>query len=171
VGFIQRLPTALIAAFKATLEEINDADLLIHVVDATHHNRREQVQAVGQTLDELSVDEKPVVTALNKIDKLPAAEAAALDVHDYPHTAMISAAHKRGLDQLLLEVQHVLEESEDRVQLQVRIPYDAGELVQLFHQRGVVESEQYVPEGTELRGTLPRRYASVFDRYTLARTA
>jgi GTP-binding protein HflX len=57
VGFIQRLPTALVAAFKATLEEIHDADVLVHIVDATHANRREQIQAVAQTLDELGIEE------------------------------------------------------------------------------------------------------------------
>src|SRR5688500_10488536 len=84
VGFIQRLPTALVAAFKATLEEINDADVLIHVVDATHPNMHEQIQAVGQTLDELQIGEKPVVTALNKIDKLTPEEIEALTAEAAP---------------------------------------------------------------------------------------
>src|SRR5687768_13802360 len=170
VGFIQRLPTALVAAFKATLEEINDADVLIHVVDATHPNRHEQIQAVGQTLDELEIGEKPVVTALNKIDKLTPEEVEALAEQDYPSPVPISAANGIGLDQLFITLQEVLEERADSMQLEVRVPYAAGELVRLFHQRGVVEHEEYGPEGTELRGTLPRRYAAQFERYTIPQT-
>jgi GTP-binding protein HflX len=177
VGFIQRLPTALVAAFKATLEEIHEADVLVHVVDVTHPNRREQTQAVAQTLDELEVAEKPVVTALNKIDKLRAAGADAPDgapaidagtLESYPNPVPLAAARGEGLDRLLAKLQEVLEASEDRVQLRVRIPYASGELVRLFHQRGVVEAEQFGPEGTELQGTLPRRYAAAFAPFALA---
>jgi GTP-binding protein HflX len=169
VGFIQRLPTALVAAFKATLEEIDDADVLVHVVDVTHPNRAEQIQAVGQTLDDLKIAEKPVITALNKIDRLSDDELAALDLAEVPNAVPIAAAHGRGLDQLLAKVQEVLEASDDRVRLDVLIPYAAGDLVRLFHQRGVVENEQYEPNGTALTGTLPRRYASTFERYALTR--
>ncbi len=168
VGFIQRLPTALVAAFKATLEEINDADLLIHVVDATHPNRQEQIQAVAQTLDELQIGEKALITALNKVDRLSDDERAQLPLADYPNAVAIAAARGTGLDTLLETVQRVLEEQTDRVELVVRVPYAAGELVQLFHQRGVVEIEEYGPEGTTLHGTLPRRYAAPFERYAVS---
>ena len=168
VGFIQRLPTALVAAFKATLEEIHAADVLVHVVDATHPNRREQIQAVGQTLDELDVEEKPVVTALNKIDALPPEARAALALEAYPNAVPIAAARGQGLDDLLAKLQEVLNASADRVRLCVRIPYASGELVRLFHQRGVVESEEFGPDGTELRGSVPRRYAAQFAPFTLA---
>jgi GTP-binding protein HflX len=167
VGFIQRLPTALVAAFKATLEEIRDADVLVHVVDVTHPNRREQIQAVAQTLDELEVEEKPVITALNKMDKLSEAERAQLRLEEYPNPVPIAAATGMGLDDLLERLQAVLAEVEDRVPLRVRIPYQSGHLVRLFHERGTVEDEQYSPEGTELQGTLPRRYAGMFDRYAV----
>lgn len=178
VGFIQRLPTALVAAFKATLEEINDADLLVHVVDSTHPNRQEQIQAVAQTLDELQIGEKPVVTALNKIDRLSAEEVRLLSggtagsdasSSNYPNPVLIAAAKGAGLDRLLETVQRVLDEHADRVRVEVHVPYAAGEMVRLFHQRGVVEHEAYGPEGTELRGTLPRRYAAQFERYAAAR--
>ncbi len=79
VGFIQKLPTQLVAAFRATLEEIAEADLLIHVVDAAHPNAREQVKAVEQTLGEIDAGHIPVVMVLNKIDRLPS-EATALDI-------------------------------------------------------------------------------------------
>jgi GTP-binding protein HflX len=71
VGFINNLPTLLIAAFRATLEEINEASVLLHVVDVTHPNAPEQMQTVMSVLEELGADDKPVVTALNKVDLLP----------------------------------------------------------------------------------------------------
>jgi GTPase len=170
VGFIQRLPTALVASFKATLEEINDADVLVHVVDVTHPNRREQIQAVGRTLDELKIGEKPVITALNKVDRLDEAGRQALEAElgEYPNAVPIAAATGHGLDALLETWQRVLDEQEDRVTVRVRVPYQEGELVKLFHQRGVVESEDFGPNGTELHGSLPRRYLTAFKRYTLA---
>jgi GTP-binding protein HflX len=167
VGFIQRLPTALVAAFKATLEEIHDADVLIHVVDVTHPNRREQIQAVAQTLDDLKVAEKPAITALNKVDLLSDEERAGLRLEDVPNAVPIAAAQGLGLDRLLEKIQEVLTQEEDRVPLRVRIPYQAGDLVQLFHERGTVEDEQFGPEGTELQGTLPRRFAEALQRYAI----
>jgi GTP-binding protein HflX len=168
VGFIQRLPTALVAAFRATLEEINFADVLIHVVDVTHANSQEQIQAVRQTLDDLEVEEKPVVTVLNKIDRLSPEARAALPLGDYSNGVAVAAATGEGLEALLQKLQEVVAEAQDRVPLRVRIPYASGELVRLFHERGVVESEQYGPEGTELTGTLPRRFAAAFEPFALA---
>jgi GTP-binding protein HflX len=168
VGFIQRLPTGLVAAFKATLEEINDADVLVHVVDVTHPNHREQVQAVKQTLADLGVADKPSITALNKVDRLSAEERSALPVADYPNAVLLAAANGTGLDALLIKIQEVLAEAEDRIHLEVRIPYSAGDLVGLFHERGVIEDEQYGPDGTQLKGTLPRRFAAAFEPFAIA---
>ena len=70
VGFINNLPTLLIAAFRATLEEINEATVLMHVVDITHPNAPEQMQTVIDVLEELGADDKPMVRALNKVDRL-----------------------------------------------------------------------------------------------------
>ena len=76
VGFIQKLPTDLVAAFRATLEEIAEADLLIHLVDVTHPNAHAQAEAVLQTLNEIDAGHIPILTALNKIDLLPDPESA-----------------------------------------------------------------------------------------------
>ena len=168
VGFIQRLPTALIAAFKATLEEIHDADVLVHVVDVTHVNRAEQIKAVGQTLDELKVAQKPMITALNKIDRLDTAALDALAPVSYPHATPIAAATGEGLDRLLATIQDVLKQSADRVRLDVVVPYQAGDLVRLFHERGMIERETYRPDGTEITGTLPRRFAGAFESFAVA---
>src|SRR5205823_6809589 len=98
VGFIQKLPAKLIAAFRATLEEVSDADLLLEVVDVSHENAIEQSETVNDVLHDLEADDKPRVTALNKIDLLD--DPAELDLSLYPNAVPISALKRTGLDAL-----------------------------------------------------------------------
>ncbi len=111
VGFIQKLPTTLVAAFRATLEELQEADLVLHVVDITHPNAAEQMVVVNDTLEELGLREKPRVLALNKVDLLgPGVERgllASLDVEGYP-AVLVSATTGHGLDRLLATVERVV---------------------------------------------------------------
>jgi GTP-binding protein HflX len=107
VGFIQKLPTQLVAAFRATLEELEEADLLLHVVDATHPDAAEQAASVQRTLRDLGVDQRPTLTVLNKIDALdgPLADAvAAFDDSAIP----VSAIERQNLDQLRAAIEGVL---------------------------------------------------------------
>src|SRR3970282_704765 len=97
-GFIQKLPTQLVAAFRATLEEIEEADLLLHVVDIAHPNAREQAIAVQQTLEEIGIRDIPLVTALNKIDRLPDPDAARHMLDEFTHSVAISAEQRIGLE-------------------------------------------------------------------------
>src|SRR5512140_3364935 len=101
VGFIQKLPTTLIAAFRATLEEIAEADLLLHVVDISHPNAMNQAQAVEETLQEIGAGDIPSVTVLNKIDRLSNPEAARHAVDLFPQAVAISARTGEGIDDLL----------------------------------------------------------------------
>ncbi len=166
VGFIRKLPTTLVAAFRATLEEVTEADILVHVVDVTHRNAHEQAETVAGVLAELGADDKPVVVALNKIDLLPDRSAEgvgkALDEwrQDYPRSVAISAAHGLGIDALLAAVEDVL--AEDMLPVDVVVPYRANELVALFHQWGVIEREAYAEQGTHIVGRLPRRLLHLF---------
>ena len=96
VGFIQKLPTMLVAAFRATLEEITEADLLLHVVDITHENAQQQAAAVLQVLQEIHATEQPIVTALNKIDQLPDPAAAGALLADLPDSVAISGVIRGG---------------------------------------------------------------------------
>ena len=155
VGFIQKLPTMLVAAFRATLEEIAEADLLLHVIDATHPHAAAQAESVVDTLAELEVDALPVVTALNKIDRLP--DEASLDplLARYPEAVPVSALHGRGLDQLQAAIGENL--SATWVALDVLIPYQQGALAAVFHQEGVVEQEIHTAEGQRMIGRLPIR--------------
>jgi GTP-binding protein HflX len=158
VGFIQKLPTRLIAAFRATLEEVVDADLLLEVVDISHENAIEQSETVNEVLHELETDEKPRVTALNKIDLLVDPEE--VDTSLYPHAVAVSALQKVGLDALLAQIAQVLAATMEVVQ--VIIPYDKSELVELFHRRGRVELEEHRSNGTFIIGRIPRSLLNYF---------
>ncbi len=161
VGFIQKLPTKLIAAFRATLEEVIDADLLLEVVDVSHENAIEQSETVNDVLHELEADDKPRVTALNKIDLLD--DPSEVDTSLYPNAVAVSALQKVGLDGLREKIAEVLAVTMEA--LEVTIPYDKSELVELFHRRGYVEREQHLPEGTFLVGRLPRSLRGYYAHY------
>ena len=192
VGFIQRLPTQLVAAFRATLEEIQDADVLLHVVDLTHPNAEEQAETVDRVLGELGITEKPKVVALNKIDRLfpelvgrggadgangadGAAEVASgLDVANISariseemglgsNYVPVSARLNWGLTELLERIQQTL--SDTLVGMRVLIPYNESELVSRFHERGIINSEEHTGTGTLIEGRLPKRMVRAYERY------
>lgn len=163
VGFIQKLPTTLVAAFRATLEEIADANVLLHVVDITHPNALEQAEAVKKTLDDLEIGAIPMVTALNKIDRLGGVKALKVPLDQFPNIAAISALHRQGLDILLQRIQDVLHESLTPVD--ARVPYRDGQLISIFHEHGVVESVEHEEKAVHIRGRLPARLAARFKPY------
>jgi GTP-binding protein HflX len=177
VGFIEKLPTQLIAAFRATLEEITDSNVLLHVVDVTHPNAAEQVSAVEETLEELGATDKPVVMAFNKVDEFELHKSdrgSAGDGEDpvgqwleeYPDAVAISARRRTGLEGLLERVEQVL--GEDLVEIRVQIPYNATELVNMFHRKGIVEAEDYSPRGTTIQGKIPLALAREFEEYRVS---
>ena len=161
VGFIQKLPTQLVAAFRATLEEVTEADLLVHVLDITHRQARRQADAVQETLAEIGAVDHPTVTALNKIDRLSSLEVIASKREMYPNPVAISALTGAGLDRLLTLLQDMLEA--EMVPLDVLIPYEAGELVNLFHRRGLIELEEHTEDGTHIIGRMPKMLLDHFQ--------
>ncbi len=161
VGFIQKLPTRLIAAFRATLEEVKDADLLLEVVDVSHENAIEQSETVIDLLRDLQVGEKPRVTAMNKIDLLD--DPSDLDLSLYPNAAPVSALKRTGLNALREQIARVLADSMEVVQ--VLIPYAHSDLVELFHRKGRVDLEEHRAEGTFLSGRIPRTLKGYFWQY------
>ncbi len=158
VGFIQKLPTSLVAAFRATLEEVVEADVLLEVVDVTHENAIEQSQTVNDVLQELGAAEKPRVTALNKIDLLP--DPARVDTSLFPNAVPVSAATACHLDTLLAQVGEVI--AQTMVRAQVQIPFARADLVELFYRRGRVTHEAHLDEGVRLVGALPRPLLGIF---------
>ena len=172
VGFVQRLPAKLIAAFRATLEEVVEADLLVHVVDASSPSMHRQIEAVEQVLAEIGAGDRPLVIALNKIDILPC--NVTLQMEDIAATlpvVRLSALKGKGIDDLLRCIAERL--LLQFVALEVLIPYNRGELVAKFHQFGTIEYECYEATGIHLRGHMPANHSGPFAafRYNSAKNA
>ncbi len=163
VGFIQKLPTTLVAAFRATLEEIRDADILLHVVDITHANAQLQAESVLQTLEEIDADHIPIVTALNKIDQVED-EATVQDVLDlYDRAVPISALKGTGSELLLSVLEGEL--FSELEQVTVRLPYKHGRLISIFHDQGQIERTTYEDENVILAGMIPKHLLHEFEPY------
>jgi GTP-binding protein HflX len=160
VGFIQKLPTQLVAAFHATLEEVTEADLLVHVMDITHPQVIRQGEAVDRTLERLNAAHKPTISVLNKIDLLPSSNAVPAPARHLPSAVEISALTGKGLGTLLRQVEAILEAQ--MAQVDVLIPYEQGELVDLFHRRGLIEKEEHTEHGTRIAGLIPRELVGHF---------
>lgn len=163
VGFIQKLPTSLIAAFRATLEEIAEADLLIHIVDITHPSAMAQVNAVHQTLTEIQADHIPMLVALNKIDRLTDPERARQALENFPKAVAISALTGEGIGDLLQKAKEQL--YEDYQPLVVRLPYGEGSLIALFHEQGQVERVEHGQEDILIQGRIPGRLIASFKPF------
>ena len=161
VGFIQKLPTTLIAAFRATLEEINDADLILEVADVNHPNVVQHIETVEDTLAEIDVPPVPRILVWNKDDlwgdqPLPQVEDAA----QYSDQVTISAAKGTGLDRLLEAIETALAKMLYPVTL--CMPYSRGDLVSILHQLGSVEEQTHTEEGVLLKVQLPQ---ALYERF------
>ncbi len=168
VGFIQKLPTQLVAAFRATLEEVREADLLLHVVDVSDPHLMAKVQTVEQVLAEIEASDKPVVMALNKIDLVDPGvylgEEGNRFVHteslvtrlgdDYEYVIPVSAQQGVGMVDLLAAIEDLL--MARMVDVDTVLPYQAGDVLNLWHEQGIVEAQEYTPEGVRITGKLPR---------------
>ena len=168
VGFIAKLPTDLVAAFRATLEELEAADLLLHVVDVSSERASERADIVQGVLDELGVGDRPMLTIMNKADLL--AESAERLEQTQPEAraadcVVVSARLGWNIDELLERIEAMLERGFLRVR--VRIPYDQTALVDLFHRRGTIATERHTETGTLITGSLPARFAGAFRRYAV----
>lgn len=163
VGFIQKLPTTLVAAFRATLEEIAEADLLIHVIDITHPQAHEQARAVYQTLTDIEAAHIPILTALNKIDRLVDPARAIESLADFPSAVAISALTGEGITDLLAKSHTYL--YEDFIPIQIYLPYQEGGLISIFQEQGQVEKLEQVSGGVEIHGRIPGRLLSYFHPY------
>ncbi|MCA9858995.1 MAG: GTPase HflX [Thermomicrobiales bacterium] len=170
VGFINNLPTMLIAAFRATLEEINEATLLVHVVDVTHPNAVEQFGTVNEVLEELGADGKPTLIALNKADQIENVPEEQLQrlreaVGDEWPVVTISGQTGLGIEALLGEIELGLESEQRFVDVELVAPFSRHDLVDRFHTLGRVEETVYDERGTILTGKLPEAVLGGFDPY------
>lgn len=162
VGFIQKLPTTLVAAFRATLEETVEADLLLHVVDISHPNVIEHIEAVEDTLAEIDMPDVPRILVWNKIDQWESDSMPELpaDVHDYVSSVMISAHRKTNLDTLLEQIEDTLARSYRSIKL--LIPFNQGDVTSLLFDEAVVESQEATETGMILTVQLTR---AMYDRF------
>jgi len=163
VGFITHLPPQLIAAFRATLEEVTAADLLVHVVDAHHPAWKDQIEAVDEVLNDLGAGEKPVVYAVNKSDRVPAAQANAVLRSCGGPGATISALRGVGLINLLRKI--ALELPEPMVRVRLQVPYARVRALYDVFAHGRVLHEEYAAGGVSVEAELPRLDAERVQRF------
>lgn len=168
VGFIQKLPTTLIAAFRATLEEVIEADLLLHVVDVSHLNAAQHIEAVEDTLAKIDASSMPRILVLNKRDRL-AGPIPSFDLVDtYLGTVVISAQEKQGLDELLDVMRAALETQ--MTSLEVVIPYQTGQVYSDLYDRGYIQSERTDSAGWRLSLRLPTAQCESYRRFAVTDT-
>ena len=152
VGFIRKLPHHLIEAFKSTLEEAKYADFIIHVVDISNPQREKQMFVVYETLQELGVEDKKIVTLFNKQDKLQDAET----IRDFKADYIVKTAIKTG--QGLEELKEVLEKilTENQIYLERILDYQEAGQIQLIRKYGQLISEEYTDRGIEIKARVPQ---------------
>jgi len=166
VGFINKLPHDLVAAFRATLEEVNHADILIHVVDASHPLMLEQAATVDQVLAEIGAGDKPVIMALNKADLIPAKSYMDAAKARWPKACIISALTGEGCSDLLWMISETL--PRQHVVRTYLVPYTEGQVVAWLHQNGRVLDESYEADAVKIRVELNRRMALMVEGYEMA---
>ncbi|HEU0241566.1 MAG TPA: GTPase HflX [Micromonosporaceae bacterium] len=165
VGFVRHLPHQLIEAFRSTLEEVAESDLIVHVVDGAHPDPEQQVRSVHEVLGEVGADKVPELLVINKIDT--ADEETLLRLKRlWPAAIFVSARTGAGLDDLRVAVEARL--PRPSVELRVLVPYDRGDLVAAAHQRGEVLSAEHRDTGTELWVRVPESLAGLLYPYELA---
>jgi GTPase len=164
VGFIKKLPHQLVAAFKATLEELAEADVLVHVVDASHPGLDDQVVAVEALLDELELSERAIIVALNKVDRLEGG-AVLRGLLERFNGVAVSALTGQGIDGLLDRIDAAFRPRVERATF--FIPYRDGPALALCY-KGRVLSRADEPEGIRVEVELPRRLVSQLDSYRLS---
>ena len=164
VGFIQKLPTNLVAAFRATLEEITESDLLLHIVDATHPNALQQWRSVLDTLHEIDAEHIPMITVLNKIDRLTMDGIDPATLPEFTGAVKISAAKSTGIGDLVEVIKKEL--FERFTPISVTIPYSDGQLISLFHEFGKIDKISNNVGSVTISGSIPGRLLADFERFT-----
>lgn len=163
VGFIQRLPHQLVAAFQSTLEEVVEADVLLHVIDVSHELYKEQSNAVYHVLDQIGAKDKTIITVYNKIDKLPADSALPTRLSQEENSICISAKANINLDKLLELIAENLKLK--AVEEYFLIPYSDSAAAARLHNVGTVLEQEYLAEGTKLKVRLAADQLGEFEKY------
>lgn len=147
VGFVRHLPHQLVEAFKSTLEEVSESDLIVHVVDGSHPDPQEQLRAVRQVINEIGGGEIMEIIAINKAD-VSAPEVLMNLLRNESNAYAISARTGYGVDTLVKAIEAAL--PKPKVEINALIPFSRGDLVSAVHEQGEIISEEYLPEGTKI---------------------
>lgn len=165
VGFIRKLPTTLVEAFKSTLDEIRGADLILHVVDASSDERDAQMRAVEGTLEQIGAQGISRILVFNKIDLVEPSVRAALSAR-FPSAVLVSAETGEGADSLIEAIARAASASEKV--MEVLVPYSRGDVVSIVHERCSVLAESYDERGTALTVRVPSDLTALFEGYALS---
>lgn len=170
VGFIKKLPHGLVEAFKATLEEVVQADLLLHVVDVSHPQADEQIAAVNAVLNEIGAGDKPTMMVFNKVDQLDGGSpeyngAGTLTrLHElYPNSVAISAKTGAGVEELLSEISSQIRP--ERELLELRIPHEAAAAIARLHKVGQVLERRYLAKTAKFKARIPPHHHAEFAAF------
>ncbi|MCS7013252.1 MAG: GTPase HflX [Chloroherpetonaceae bacterium] len=161
VGFIRKLPHKLVESFKSTLQEVRDADILLHVVDASHPNYGEQIAVVEQTLAEIQAINKVIITVFNKLDKLPADFDFAHARECYPNAVFVSAERGIGIQQLKSCITSII--SAEFQERQVRVHVSHYKFISFLHDKAEVLEKHYDGEYIEVRFRAPKKMLAQID--------
>ena len=164
VGFVRQLPHELVEAFRSTLEEVAAADLIIHVVDATHSDPGAQLHTVRDVIADVGARDIPEIVVFNKVDKVTASTTMMLRGLE-PRALFVSAATGEGVDLLLQEIDRRL--PGPTIPLRVLIPFDRGDLVALLHDEAILQSSSYEEEGTRVEALVEERHLDKFTPYVV----
>ena len=164
VGFIRKLPHQLVESFKATLEEVVEADLLLHVVDVSSESAADQIASVNEVLKEIAADDKPTLMVFNKIDQLPERNGNLHWLREYPYAVCVSAQTGEGLDELQAELGIMLRPMRSCLELQV--PASDGATLARIRALGQVDEEHYEGDIVHLKAHIPEHAREEFSRFT-----
>ena len=163
VGFIRKLPHQLVESFKATLEEVVEADLLLHVVDVSSESVADQIASVNEVLKEIGADDKPTLMVFNKIDQLPERNGNLHWLRVYPHAVCVSAKTGEGLDELQAELGIMLRPV--RTCLELQVPASDGATLARIRALGQVDEERYEGDTVHLKARIPEHAREEFARF------
>ena len=166
VGFIRKLPHGLVEAFKATLEEVVRADLLLHVVDISHPQAEEQIAAVNSVLKEIGADEKSTLMVFNKMDQLGGSGALNWLQEKFPHAVAISATTREGIPNLLAEIGTQLRPK--REFLELRIPHEQSAVIARLHKVGQVIERRYHGKTAKFKARIPPHHHAEFAAFIVS---
>jgi GTP-binding protein HflX len=164
VGFVRNLPHQLVEAFRSTLEEVQDADVIVHVVDASHPDPASQLQTVRDVIGEVGARDLPELVVFNKSDLID--DDTRLVLRGLaPGAVFASARTGEGIDEVLSRIAHLIPDRS--VSIELLVPYDHGEVIAALHERGRVTSQEYTEEGTRIVALIDPSRLAQFEPYRL----